>query len=532
MIKDYLIKSLLVLFVVGYVGNSQVGIGTLSPHNSAQLHVVASNKGVLIPNVQLTGTVDQRTIVEGNVESLLVYNTATISDVVPGYYYWFNGAWRRLALSNEISDVIPDNVVIWNETTNEFHYIDSDGNQQIINLENLVKASETVTTMTPNATKSEYVYKNESGTEVGINIVESVTNNAGDIFNNTDVVNEITKIVDTTETLTKLAYDSTGHILTYTDENKADTKLNMVDLVGDAETVTTMTPNATKSEYVYKNEADAEVSINIVESVTNNAGDIFNNTDVVNEITKIVDTTETLTKLAYNSTDRMLTYTDENKAETKLDMGDLVDHAETLTKLAYDPTDHMLTYTDEDKAETKLDMVDLVGNAVKANNGLGINGGNVQLGGALVAPTTITASASNTLAVAGLQDGDLDDNLVVADATTGELKKVSTSTLNSSYSTSEQLTGKKWIDGSAIYWKTIDYTLASNSAIFNISAVAGFTATRIINVSVISKTADGASVVNNIKSYDLANNTFVIGTGGTSHVLPAGGYYIIIEYLK
>jgi len=60
-----------------------------------------------------------------------------------------------------------------------------------------------------------------------------------------------------------------------------------------------------------------------------------------------------------------------------------------------------------------------------AINGLTETGNQISLGGALITPTTITSSLTNTLAVAGLQSGTNSDSLVVADATTGVLKRIS-----------------------------------------------------------------------------------------------------------
>ncbi|RKR04724.1 hypothetical protein C8C82_4389 [Flavobacterium sp. 81] len=97
-------NKLLPLFVVLGLGSfsaySQVGIGTNNPDPSAQLHVQATNRGVLIPNVKLTSTTDVVTI-NNPAESLLVFNAVTASDVTPGYYYWLNNKWNRIALSGE-----------------------------------------------------------------------------------------------------------------------------------------------------------------------------------------------------------------------------------------------------------------------------------------------------------------------------------------------------------------------------------------------------------------------------------------------
>ncbi|MDQ6471709.1 hypothetical protein RB619_13720, partial [Flavobacterium sp. LHD-80] len=95
-------RLLPLFFVLGcYAGYSQVGVGTLNPDASAQLEVSSTNKGVLIPRVALTSTTDAITIKNGNVNSLLVFNTATVADIKPGYYYWYVDKWNRIALSGE-----------------------------------------------------------------------------------------------------------------------------------------------------------------------------------------------------------------------------------------------------------------------------------------------------------------------------------------------------------------------------------------------------------------------------------------------
>lgn len=74
----------------------QVGVGTTTPSNSAQLDVTATNKGMLIPRIALINSSDTTTITNGNVESLIVYNTATKEDVVPGFYYWNGSVWQKI----------------------------------------------------------------------------------------------------------------------------------------------------------------------------------------------------------------------------------------------------------------------------------------------------------------------------------------------------------------------------------------------------------------------------------------------------
>ncbi len=65
-----------------------------------------------------------------------------------------------------------------------------------------------------------------------------------------------------------------------------------------------------------------------------------------------------------------------------------------------------------------------------ANNGLTKSGDSIQLGGTLTKPTTITTSATNTLALPGLQGGSTTtDSMLVVNGATGVLRQVSVNSL-------------------------------------------------------------------------------------------------------
>jgi len=76
--KKLLLIFSALIFSVNVV-NAQLGVGTPLPAASSQLDVVSTNKGILIPRVSLTGTTDATTISNGNVNSLLIFNTQTTS---------------------------------------------------------------------------------------------------------------------------------------------------------------------------------------------------------------------------------------------------------------------------------------------------------------------------------------------------------------------------------------------------------------------------------------------------------------------
>jgi hypothetical protein len=99
--RTLLVQALLVVGLLSAVLHAQnVGIGTATPHPSARLHIEDNARGLLIPNVALTGTNDVTTV-SGPATSLLVYNTATAGSgataVTPGFYYWDGSQWVRLA---------------------------------------------------------------------------------------------------------------------------------------------------------------------------------------------------------------------------------------------------------------------------------------------------------------------------------------------------------------------------------------------------------------------------------------------------
>jgi hypothetical protein len=80
-----------------------IGASVFTPDPSAMLEVQATNKGILIPRVALTQTTSSSPITSP-ATSLMVYNTATVNDVTPGYYYWDGSQWVRLLDGSSSSD--------------------------------------------------------------------------------------------------------------------------------------------------------------------------------------------------------------------------------------------------------------------------------------------------------------------------------------------------------------------------------------------------------------------------------------------
>lgn len=78
--------------LLGTAVQAQVGLGTTLPDGA--LDITSTNDGLLIPRIALVDTATATVLTP--TESELVYNTATVNDVTPGYYYWSGGAWIRL----------------------------------------------------------------------------------------------------------------------------------------------------------------------------------------------------------------------------------------------------------------------------------------------------------------------------------------------------------------------------------------------------------------------------------------------------
>ncbi|MCX7697186.1 MAG: hypothetical protein N2Z72_05765 [Bacteroidales bacterium] len=93
---------LFISFLNAFIAWGQnVGISDnpIIPDPSAMLEIQASSKGLLIPRVSLTQTSSPSPITAPAI-SLLVYNTATVNDVTPGYYYWDGIKWIRVMDAN------------------------------------------------------------------------------------------------------------------------------------------------------------------------------------------------------------------------------------------------------------------------------------------------------------------------------------------------------------------------------------------------------------------------------------------------
>ena len=81
---------------------SQVGINTTTPSPGSVLDVESSDKGILVPRVNILDLTTIAPVTGGATESLLVYNTSTSTG--PGFFYWDGTEWIAIGTNAPSND--------------------------------------------------------------------------------------------------------------------------------------------------------------------------------------------------------------------------------------------------------------------------------------------------------------------------------------------------------------------------------------------------------------------------------------------
>lgn len=87
-------KNVIILgtILVSTLSFGQIGINTATPNRDAALDVVSTNKGILNTRIALSSTSSPSPL-SAHVAGMMVYNTATVNDVVPALYYNDGTKW-------------------------------------------------------------------------------------------------------------------------------------------------------------------------------------------------------------------------------------------------------------------------------------------------------------------------------------------------------------------------------------------------------------------------------------------------------
>lgn len=187
---------------------------------------------------------------------------------------------------------------------------------------------------------------------------------------------------------------------------------------------------------------------------------------------------------------------------------------------AFNASTRELTTTINGVAGTAVVLTDGP-DSTTASNGLTLTGKDVRLGGSLTAATTLTTSASNTLALAGLQSGTTADSIVMVDGTTGVLKKMSTTVMSDKTQANNGLTksGDTLQLGGTLSKATTVTTSATNTL-----ALAGLQSG---TVSDSLLTLDVNNVVKKIQVSTITKEPMRIVTGATT--LTLADYTVVLN---
>ncbi|MDM1350040.1 hypothetical protein HX017_06900 [Myroides marinus] len=111
--KNIITLLAVVLSATAFAQKPGVGIGTKKVNASAALQVDATNKGVLIPRVDLKALVTADTTNKYGLlgtpeQGVLVYNKIASPEYVEGFFYWAGGKWEAVTSETKLEKVVTD----------------------------------------------------------------------------------------------------------------------------------------------------------------------------------------------------------------------------------------------------------------------------------------------------------------------------------------------------------------------------------------------------------------------------------------
>ena len=341
--KSLLLGLTLTVSTFGALAQQKLKDGNVTqsnlPNKDAILELESNNKGLLFSRVKLKDTKNPSPMF-AHTAGMMVYNTETISDVVPGIYYNDGVKWM-LAGQGQATNIS------YNPTSFTISFLDPVNNSPVvINLQDVVKKNETLTLIVKQENGT-YVYTAENGNKTVINIPADVITNFQTIASD----NTVRQII---QNLAKGAggnvyYDGTN--FTYVDKNGVTQTINVSELVKRNETITTLTDN-NNGTYTYMAEDGKTTIINVPASVITNFQSITNDKSVKQIIENIVKNTSG--NVLFDGL--KFTYVDNKGVTQNINISEIVKVNETLTVLAYDKATNKLSYTDEKGAKTDLDL--------------------------------------------------------------------------------------------------------------------------------------------------------------------------------
>ncbi|MET0573077.1 MAG: hypothetical protein ABWZ79_16765, partial [Pedobacter agri] len=336
--KSLLLVLSLTLSILGAFAQQKMKDGTVAqnnlPNKDAILELESTNKGLLFSRISLKSSKDPSPLA-AHTAGMMVYNTQSISDVVPGIYYNDGTKWI-LARQGQASNIS------YNPTTYTITFTDPSTNLPVVvDLKDIVKKNETLTFLVKQENGT-YLYTSENGNKTIINVPADVINNFQAIANDNSVRTILESIFKSTGG--NVSYDGTN--FTYIDNAGFKQTINISQLVKANETVTTLIDNK-NGTYTYTAEDGKQTIINVPANVISNFQTIANDNSVKTIIENIVRNTGG--NVFYDGAN--FTYVDNNGVKQVINISQLVKANETVTTLI-DNKNGTYTYTAEDGKQT------------------------------------------------------------------------------------------------------------------------------------------------------------------------------------
>ncbi|EKB05731.1 hypothetical protein HMPREF9711_01110, partial [Myroides odoratimimus CCUG 3837] len=365
-------KITLALFLLGTVGlYAQTGIGTTLPNSTSILDVDSTNKGILIPRVNLLNDTDKTTIKGGDYpESLIVYHNGT-KDLIAGFYYWEKKKWNVLISNTNLYEYIKkeakqDTVMIKHENGDYiFTWKDDKGVEQTMKISDVIKKFETLTEFKGAIEGNEAVltYKPERGVETKVLLTDLLKKSTDfetyiKSLITTNVVVPTTVVANGSGTEVAKTIDTNSNTTTY----KVSVVPTEIDLTGDVGgkagantlnkikdvTVSPTLPTTTGQALVY----NSSTKVWEPGKPAVNTGDITGKADlstdgiiVIGDPTKDVKSSPNAVLAATTLSIKNASITGGKIAPTTIATGNLVDKAVTVGKIADGGADRVLTTT-------------------------------------------------------------------------------------------------------------------------------------------------------------------------------------------
>jgi hypothetical protein len=486
-------KKIIFLFLVTVFGGNSVAIGQVkiggNPSvinvNSA-LEIEASDKGLLLPRIALVSTTSASPLTSAIVAGMTVYNTATIADVTPGFYYYNGIKWIRVAdaaagtvaASNGLSvnggtvklgGALISPTIIGTDAANTFALaglqtglvtddvlLSNGGVVKKIGAASFLNGATTVSN-TSSANNLSTTVNGKTGT-----VVPMINSNALSSSANT-LTSTVNGIVGTTAPIINSnALSSSVNTLTSSVNGIIGTT---------APIVNSNTLSVTGSNLTSTVNGVSSTPIDLTSAIAN--GTTVSNTSSANNLSTTVNgktgiVVPIINSNALSSSANTLTSTVNGIAGTTapiINSNALSSSVNTLTSTvngivgttAAIINSNLLTNTNGNLVST-VNGVAAPGVPVLAtsSNGLTTTNGDVKLGGALTGATIMTTDVTNTLALAGLQLGTGTDDLITAKSD-GVLRRTPMSVLSSNiYNSNGSLTENREVQQG-------DYHLRFNS---------------------------------------------------------------------